>query len=117
MRYTVHDMSTLRPSAPDGKPAAPALPGQDQAASRPPRPPGPRGGGPRAAGRPPRPPGPGGPARRPGVGVLARSVALLELLADGPQPLRPLAEASGLPRPTAHRLLVALENHGLVART
>ena len=100
MRYTVHDMSTLRPSAPDGKPAAPALPGQDQAASR-----------------PPRPPGPGGPARRPGVGVLARSVALLELLADGPQPLRPLAEASGLPRPTAHRLLVALETHGLVART
>jgi DNA-binding IclR family transcriptional regulator len=49
--------------------------------------------------------------------VLDRSVALLELLADGPRPLRPLAEASGVPRPTAHRLLVALEAHGLVART
>ncbi|HEY7144784.1 MAG TPA: IclR family transcriptional regulator [Streptosporangiaceae bacterium] len=62
-----------------------------------------------------RPPGPG---RKPAaVGVLDRSVALLELLADGPRPLRPLAEASGLPRPTAHRLLVALESHGLVART
>jgi DNA-binding IclR family transcriptional regulator len=51
-----------------------------------------------------------------GVGVLDRSVALLELLADGPRPLRWLAEASGLPRPTAHRLLVALEVHGLVVR-
>ena len=50
------------------------------------------------------------------VGVLDRSVALLDLLGDGPRPLRYLAEASGLPRPTAHRLLVALETHGLVAR-
>jgi DNA-binding IclR family transcriptional regulator len=51
-----------------------------------------------------------------GVGVLDRSVALLELLAGGPRPLRWLSEHSGLPRPTAHRLLVALEAHGLVAR-
>src|SRR6266571_2699106 len=51
------------------------------------------------------------------VGVLDRSMTLLDLLADGPRPLRYLAEASGLPRPTAHRLLVALETHGLVART
>jgi len=51
-----------------------------------------------------------------GVGVLDRSMALLDLLADGPRPLRALAEASGLPRPTAHRLLVALESHGLVGR-
>jgi DNA-binding IclR family transcriptional regulator len=50
------------------------------------------------------------------VGVLDRSVALLELLGDGPRPLRYLAGASGLPRPTAHRLLVALEAHGLVGR-
>jgi DNA-binding IclR family transcriptional regulator len=50
------------------------------------------------------------------VGVLDRSVALLELLADGPRSLRYLAEASGLPRPTAHRLLVALETHRLVGR-
>ncbi len=50
------------------------------------------------------------------VGVLDRSVALLDLLGDGPRPLRYLAEASGLPRPTAHRLLVALEAHRLVAR-
>jgi DNA-binding IclR family transcriptional regulator len=52
-----------------------------------------------------------------GVGVLDRSMALLGLLGDGPRTLRSLAQASGLPRPTAHRLLVALEVHGLVGRT
>jgi DNA-binding IclR family transcriptional regulator len=51
------------------------------------------------------------------VGVLDRSVLLLDLLGDGPRTLRHLAEASGLPRPTAHRLLVALEAHGMVARS
>jgi DNA-binding IclR family transcriptional regulator len=51
-----------------------------------------------------------------GVGVLDRSVMLLDLLADGPRTLRWLADASRLPRPTAHRLLVALETHRLVAR-
>lgn len=51
-----------------------------------------------------------------GVGVLDRSVALLDLLGDGPRTLRWLADASGLPRPTAYRLLVALEAHRLVAR-
>jgi len=54
--------------------------------------------------------------RTTGVGVLDRSVRLLELLADGPQTLRWLAGASGLPRPTAYRLLVALEAHRLVRR-
>ena len=49
-----------------------------------------------------------------GVGVLDRLMTLLGLLGDGPRTLRSLAEASGLPRPTAHRLLVALEVHGLV---
>src|SRR3984957_9939387 len=51
-----------------------------------------------------------------GVGVLDRSVALLDLLAGGPRTLRSLADASGLPRPTAYRLLVALEAHRLVSR-
>jgi len=51
-----------------------------------------------------------------GVGVLDRSMMLLELLGDGPRSLRFLAQASGLPRPTAHRLLVALEAHRLVRR-
>ena len=57
-----------------------------------------------------------GASRISGVGVLDRCVALLDLLADGPKSLRSLADASGLPRPTAHRLLVALEAHRLVAR-
>jgi DNA-binding IclR family transcriptional regulator len=51
-----------------------------------------------------------------GVGVLDRSVLLLNLLADGPRTLRWLASASGLPRPTAYRLLVALEGHRLASR-
>jgi len=54
--------------------------------------------------------------RTTGVGVLDRCVTLLDLLADGPRSLRWLADASSLPRPTAHRLLVALEAHRLVAR-
>ena len=54
--------------------------------------------------------------RSTGVGVLDRSVVLLDLLADGPRTLRWLSGASGLPRPTAYRLLVALEAHRLVAR-
>lgn len=51
-----------------------------------------------------------------GVGVLDRCVTLLALLAGGPRSLRWLADSSGLPRPTAHRLLVALETHRLVTR-
>jgi DNA-binding IclR family transcriptional regulator len=57
-----------------------------------------------------------GSKRITGVGVLDRSVALLDLLGDGPRTLRWLSGASGLPRPTAYRLLVALETHRLVAR-
>src|SRR5260370_25852905 len=57
-----------------------------------------------------------GDSRTTGVGVLDRCVVLLDLLAGRPQSLRALAQASGLPRPTAHRLLVALEAHRLVSR-
>jgi DNA-binding IclR family transcriptional regulator len=58
----------------------------------------------------------GHPLAATGVGVLDRCVRLLDLLADGPRSLRWLADASSLPRPTAHRLLVALETHRLVGR-
>jgi DNA-binding IclR family transcriptional regulator len=57
-----------------------------------------------------------GATRTTGVGVLDRCVTLLDLLAGGPRSLRWLADASNLPRPTAHRLLVALETHRLVTR-
>lgn len=52
-----------------------------------------------------------------GVGVLDKSVALLSFLAEGgPASLAKVVEETRIPRPTAHRLLSALEAHGLVAR-
>src|SRR3954466_2209612 len=52
-----------------------------------------------------------------GVGVIDKSAAILEALAEiGPATLAELVEATGLSRPTAHRLALALEAHGLVGR-
>lgn len=51
-----------------------------------------------------------------GVGVLDKAAALLEALAQGPRSLPTLIETTGVPRATAHRLLVAMEGHGWVAR-
>ena len=52
-----------------------------------------------------------------GVGVLDKSVAVLEALAEqGPLALAALVEETGFSRPTTHRLAVALETHGLVSR-
>src|SRR5215208_1555720 len=52
-----------------------------------------------------------------GVGVLDKAVAILSLLSeDGPASLARVVEGTGLPRPTAHRLLSALEAHHLVVR-
>ncbi len=52
-----------------------------------------------------------------GVGVVDKSVAILDALAvDGPLSLAELVDATGVSRPTAHRLAVALEAHGLVGR-
>jgi DNA-binding IclR family transcriptional regulator len=51
-----------------------------------------------------------------GVGVLDKAVLVLGSLESGPASLAQLVERSGLARPTAHRLAVALEHHGLVAR-
>jgi len=51
-----------------------------------------------------------------GVGVIDKAVAILSALADGPQPLAGLVAATGLSRPTAHRLATALEVHGLLRR-
>ena len=46
-----------------------------------------------------------------------KAVAILALLsAGGPASLAEVVEGTGLPRPTAHRLLSALEMHHLVAR-
>lgn len=52
-----------------------------------------------------------------GVGVLDKAVGILSLLAEGgPESLAGVVERTGLSRPTAYRLLSALESHGLVAR-
>jgi DNA-binding IclR family transcriptional regulator len=52
-----------------------------------------------------------------GVGVLDKAVRILSLLAeDGPATLAGVVRGTGLARPTAYRLLTALESHGLVAR-
>jgi DNA-binding IclR family transcriptional regulator len=51
------------------------------------------------------------------VGVLDKSVAILAALAErGPLSLAGLVDATGLSRPTAHRLAAALEAHRLVGR-
>jgi DNA-binding IclR family transcriptional regulator len=52
-----------------------------------------------------------------GVGVLDKVVAILSHLSeDGPASLAEVVEGTGLPRPTAYRLLSALEAHHLVVR-
>ena len=51
------------------------------------------------------------------VGVLDKAVQVLRALErDGPSGLAQLQARTGLPRATAHRLTVALEQHGLVRR-
>jgi DNA-binding IclR family transcriptional regulator len=51
-----------------------------------------------------------------GVGVLDKAVAILTTLESGPHSLAELVAATGIARPTAHRVAVALEHHRLVSR-
>ncbi len=51
-----------------------------------------------------------------GVGVLDKAMAVLAAVEAEPRSLAELVGATGLSRPTAHRLAVALEAHGLVRR-
>lgn len=51
-----------------------------------------------------------------GVGVLDKAARVLTALESGPATLAALVSATGLARPTAHRLAVALEHHRLVSR-
>ncbi len=51
-----------------------------------------------------------------GVGVLDKAVAILGTLEAGPHSLAELVAATGIARPTAHRLAVALEFHRLLTR-
>ncbi|MEJ2579466.1 MAG: IclR family transcriptional regulator [Kineosporiaceae bacterium] len=51
-----------------------------------------------------------------GVGVLDKAATVLSALEAGPATLAQLVAATGLARPTTHRLAVALEHHRLVGR-
>jgi DNA-binding IclR family transcriptional regulator len=51
-----------------------------------------------------------------GVGVLDKAVSVLAAVETGPATLAQLVAATGLARPTTHRIAVALEHHRLLAR-
>ncbi|WP_026530876.1 IclR family transcriptional regulator [Haematomicrobium sanguinis] len=51
-----------------------------------------------------------------GVGVIDKAKMVLDALESGPTTLAELVKVTGLARPTAHRLAVALIHHRLVAR-
>jgi DNA-binding IclR family transcriptional regulator len=51
-----------------------------------------------------------------GVGVLDKAVSVLSAVESGPATLAQLVEATGLARPTTHRIAVALERHRLLTR-
>lgn len=51
-----------------------------------------------------------------GVGVIDKATMVLDALESGPTTLAELVKVTGLARPTAHRLAVALIHHRLVAR-
>jgi DNA-binding IclR family transcriptional regulator len=51
-----------------------------------------------------------------GVGVIDKAAAVLNALEAGPTTLAQLVNATGLARPTVHRLALALIHHRLVAR-
>ena len=50
----------------------------------------------------------------PGVGVLDRSIAILDVVERGARSYTEIVEATGLTKSTAHRLIRALEAHGLL---
>jgi DNA-binding IclR family transcriptional regulator len=51
-----------------------------------------------------------------GVGVLDKAASILNTLEAGPHSLAELVSSTGIARPTAHRLAVALEFHRYIAR-
>lgn len=51
-----------------------------------------------------------------GIGVLDKAVVVLRSAAGGSGSLAEIVTSTGLPRATAHRIAVALERHGLLAR-
>lgn len=56
---------------------------------------------------------PGG-ERAASVGVLDRTMAILDAVATGPRSFTQIVDATGFTRPTTHRLVKAMERHGLL---
>jgi DNA-binding IclR family transcriptional regulator len=54
------------------------------------------------------------PASTTRVGVLDRSVAILDAVERGERSFRAIVAATGLPKPTVHRLISSLEAHGFL---
>ncbi len=54
------------------------------------------------------------PAPTTSVGVLDRSVAIIDAVEAGARSFTAIAEATGLTKPTAHRLINALQAHGML---
>lgn len=52
-----------------------------------------------------------------GVGVIDKSMAIIDALSVGPCSTGQLVERTGITRATVHRLATALERHGMVRRT
>jgi DNA-binding IclR family transcriptional regulator len=50
-----------------------------------------------------------------GVGVLDRTIAILDAVGDGSRTFTDLVRATGFSRPTTHRLIKAMEAHGLLS--
>ena len=51
-----------------------------------------------------------------GVGVLDKAMSVLRSVSESPRSLGELQQTADLPRATAHRLAIALEQHGLLRR-
>lgn len=51
------------------------------------------------------------------VGVIDKAVAILELAAASPVGIQQIVEQTGYSRPTVHRLVLSLVEHGLLGRT
>ena len=51
-----------------------------------------------------------------GIGVLDKAMAIVDALDAGPLPLTEIVAATGMPKPTVHRLASALEAHGMLQR-
>jgi len=59
-------------------------------------------------------PGQKRPAPATGVGVLDRAVDVLDAVEGGARSFTTIAEATGLTKPTAHRMIAALQAHGFL---